>query len=89
MTALVIIAAFIAGVEFNSWYYNIDSLYEANQSKEELINAQFEYMNANEALLDSIAKWDNSFMDTTGETDAYWEYFEAKCRVDSILSTDE
>lgn len=33
-----------------------------------------EYFEKTEALLDSINNWDESFMDTTMETDAYYEY---------------
>lgn len=34
----------------------------------------FEYYEKTEALLDSINKWDESFMDTVMETDVYYEY---------------
>lgn len=37
-----------------------------------------EYYNRTEALLDSINNWDESFMDTVMETDAYYEYELAK-----------
>lgn len=85
MTVLVIIAVFIAGAESNSWYYNIDSLYEANQSKKELINAYDNYNKHCENLLDSIAKYDDSFGDVVAETDAYVEYLEAREKLDSLL----
>lgn len=39
-----------------------------------------EYYNHTEALLDSINNWDESFMDTVMETDAYYEYEMAKER---------
>lgn len=38
------------------------------------IEARNEYYNKTEALLDSIHKWDESFMDSVMETDSYYEY---------------
>lgn len=34
----------------------------------------YDYFEKTEALLDSINNWDESFMDTVMETDAYYEY---------------
>ena len=39
-----------------------------------LCNKNIEYYNKTEALLDSINKWNEPFMDTVMETDTYYEY---------------
>ena len=41
-------------------------------------SAAMEYYDNTEALLDSIYSWDESFMDTVMESDAYYEYEVAK-----------
>lgn len=45
-----------------------------NAGKAKAYSHHIEYFNKTEALLDSINKWDESFMDTTMETDTYYEY---------------
>ena len=50
----------------------------------ELDKANEEYYNKCEALLDSICAWDDSFMDTVGETDAYFEYCEAREKLNNL-----
>lgn len=49
-----------------------------NVGKSEVYKAQYNYYEKTEALLDSIYNWDESFMDTVMETDAYYEYEVAK-----------
>lgn len=49
-----------------------------NVGKSEVYQAQYNYYEKTEALLDSINNWDESFMDTVMETDAYYEYELAK-----------
>lgn len=49
-----------------------------NVGKSEVYKAQYNYYEKTEALLDSIYNWDESFMDTVMETDAYYEYELAK-----------
>lgn len=40
----------------------------------QLAEVQHQYIVKTEALLDSINNWDETFMDTVMETDAYYEY---------------
>lgn len=49
-----------------------------NAGKSTVYSQDYEYYEKTEALLDSINNWDNSFMDTVMETDAYYEYEVAK-----------
>lgn len=35
---VVAVMAFVCGMEFNSWYYNYDSLFEDNQCKREKLH---------------------------------------------------
>lgn len=53
--------------------------------KIELIKAYDAYNKDCEILLDSITSWDNSFMDTTGETDTYCNYMESKKKLYSLI----
>ncbi len=45
-----------------------------NAGKVSVYTEKATYFYKTEALLDSICSWDNSFMDTVMETDAYYEY---------------
>lgn len=47
-------------------------------SNKRQISRYEDYESKCEALLDSIASWDDSFLDTVCETDVYSEYSEAK-----------
>lgn len=49
-----------------------------NAGKSHVYSEREEYYIHTEALLDSINNWDESFMDTVMETDAYYEYELAK-----------
>ena len=56
----------------------IISLICYNTGKSTACGEDFEYFKKTEALLDSMAYWDPTFMDTVMETDAYCEYEEAR-----------
>ena len=49
------------------------------------INAYDRYNKNCETLLDSIASWNNSFLDTTAETDTYCDYIESRKHLDSLI----
>ena len=49
-----------------------------NAGKRTVYEKDYKYFKTTEALLDSINNWDESFMDTVMETDAYYEYKLAK-----------
>ena len=49
-----------------------------NAGKRAVYEKDYKYYKKTEALLDSISNWDESFMDTVMETDAYYEYELAK-----------
>lgn len=49
------------------------------------INAYDRYNKDCETLLDSIASWDDSFLDTTAETDTYCDYIESREHLDSLI----
>lgn len=49
-----------------------------NAGKSTVYEEDYNYFEKTEALLDSINNWDESFMDTVMETDAYYEYELAK-----------
>lgn len=50
-----------------------------------LIGAYDRYNRDCEILLDSIAKWDETFGDGVAETDAYVIYIESREHLDSVL----
>lgn len=45
-----------------------------NAGRNSVYKEEYKYYEKTEILLDSINKWDNSFMDTVMETDTYYEY---------------
>lgn len=49
------------------------------------INTYDRYNKNCETLLDSIASWDDSFIDTIVETDTYYNYLESREYLDSII----
>ena len=56
---------------------------------QELTKSYGEYYDKCEELIDSIISWDDCFLDTAGETDEYYFYYEAKCNVDKLLSVEQ
>ena len=50
-----------------------------------MIDAYDRYNKDCETLLDSIAKWDESFGDNVAETDAYVIYLDSREHLDSVL----
>lgn len=90
ITTICIIAAFIFG-------YMIGTPSKAEEVShiqqisylQELTKSYGEYYDKCEELIDSIISWDNSFLDTAGETDEYYFYYEAKCNVDKVLSSKQ
>lgn len=55
------------------------------RDKSALVNAYDRYNRDCEILLDSIAKWDETFGDGVAETDAYIIYIESREHLDSVL----
>lgn len=74
-------ACFYAGWYLGLKWYNVDSLYEANSFKRELLDSQWDVINRADYLLDKhdIADIDGS--------DEFSDYLDARCRVDSLLMT--
>lgn len=56
---------------------------------QELTKSYGEYYDRCEELIDSINSWDDCFLDTAGETDAYYSYYESKCNVDKLLYSEQ
>lgn len=69
-------ASFLIGSSVKMTSYN---------NQKEVISSYNSYYNHCEALLDSIAANDDSFMDTIGETDAYCDYQAAKDSLNTVL----
>ena len=55
--------------------------------KMELLDEYDKYYKSVEILLDSVVVWDESFMDTTIETDVYFEYYKHREKIDSLYET--
>lgn len=55
--------------------------------KMELLDEYDKYYESVEILLDSVVVWDESFMDTTLETDVYFEYYKHREKIDSLYET--
>lgn len=51
---------------------------------EKLLRAYEQYYNDVETLLDSIAAHNESFMDTEGETDAYYYYILSRKQIEKL-----
>lgn len=79
--AVTVIAAFITGMEFNAWYYNFDSLFEANNFKRELVNKQAIALDKAYKVIDN-----NDLLDTDGSDDMA-DYLHAVEVVDSLYDT--
>lgn len=56
---------------------------------QELTKSYGEYYDRCEELIDSINSWDDCFLDTAGETDVYYSYYESKCNVDKLLYSEQ
>lgn len=81
-TAIAAVSAF-AGFEFNNYWYNNESLYEANKFKRELINAQAKALNLADKVMNRNNLWD------TDGGDAMADYLNAAAKVDSLYSTQK
>lgn len=80
--AIAAVSAFV-GFEFNNYWYNNDSLYEANKFKRELVNAQAKALNLADKVMDRNDLWD------TDGGDAMADYLNAAAKVDSLYKTQE
>lgn len=81
ITVVLVVASFVAGAEFNNWYYNIDSLFEANNLKRELLDAQNNSLMLVDSLMDK-----HELYDADG-SDLMSDYLESREVVDSLLNT--
>ena len=77
------IAAFVAGFEFNDWYYNNDALHEANNFKRELVTAQYKALEEADSLMDKHNLWD------ADGSDLMDNYLKSMNKVDSLYKTQE
>lgn len=57
-SALAAVLAFFTGVEFNSWYYNIDQLYDANEYKRVLLEVEDKALEEADSLIDKHNLYD-------------------------------
>lgn len=94
ITAIIIVAMpLLMGIALGYLMFSPTKAKEANYNtlpyKVELIKAYDVYNRDCEILLDSIASWDDSFMDTTGETDTYCNYIESREKLDSLIHSED
>ena len=80
---ILLVAAFVAGMNVEAWYYNFDNLYEANNFKRVLIEKQAD-------ALDKAAKVinNNNLYDIDGSDDMS-DCLKAYAIVDSIYNTEK
>lgn len=80
-----VVAAFVCGMEFNSWYYNIDHLFEANRYKYRLLEAEEEALQKADSLIDKHNLYD---ADDADGSDLMDEYLKSMNKVDSIIKEE-
>ena len=90
ITLIVVISAFILGYTVGTPSKK-EQIEVENQISylQELTKSYVEYYDKCEELIDSINSWDDCFLDTAGETDVYYSYYESKCNVDKLLSSEQ
>ena len=94
IAAIIIVAMpLLMGIALGYLMFSPTKAEKANYNtlpyKTELIKAYNTYNRDCEILLDSIASWDDSFMDTTGETDTYCNYIESREKLDSLIHLED
>lgn len=94
IVAIAIVAtSLLLGITIGQLIFSPTKAEKANYNtlpyKIELIKAYDAYNRDCEILLDSIASWDDSFMDTTGETDTYCNYIESREKLDSLIHLED
>lgn len=90
ITLIVVISAFILGYTMGTPAKGKQIELENQVSHlQKLTKSYGEYYDKCEELIDSINSWDDCFLDTAGETDEYYFYYEAKCNVDKLLSLEQ
>lgn len=78
---IALAVAFVAGMEFDAWYYDFDGLYEANKFKRVLIEKQADALNKASIVMDN-----NNLYDIDGSDDMA-DYLRASSKVDSLYNT--
>lgn len=78
---IALVITFIAGMEFNAWYYNFDDLFEANNFKRSLIEKQADALDKAAIVIDN-----NNLYDIDGSDDMA-DYLRANAKVDSLYNT--
>lgn len=73
--------SFALGTAFDNWYYNFDSLFEANKFKRVLVEKQGDALDKAAIVIDN-----NELLDKDG-SDAMAEYLSAVAAVDSLYDT--
>ena len=80
-TIIAMLVSFHLGFIFNDWYYNNDGLYEANQFKTKVINAQGKALDKAFKVMDN-----NELFDTDGGDDMT-DFLHQAAIVDSLCNT--
>lgn len=80
---ILLVITFIAGGKFEAWYYNFDSLYEANKFKKVLLEKQADALDKAAIVIDN-----NNLYDIDG-SDAMSDYLTACERVDSLYNIEK
>lgn len=80
---IALVITFIAGMEFNAWYYNFDDLFEANNFKRSLIEKQADALDKAAIVIDN-----NNLYDIDGSDDMA-DYLRANAKVDSLYNTQK
>lgn len=80
---IALVITFIAGMEFDAWYYNFDDLFEANNFKRSLIEKQADALDKAAIVIDN-----NNLYDIDGSDDMA-DYLRANAKVDSLYNTQK
>lgn len=83
-TFLLCILSTIVGIIAGVGYQSAES--KMNEDKEFLLKLLQDYYVTNEVLLDSICAWDANFLDTTAESDAYFNYTLVKSDIEHFTN---
>lgn len=93
VTITIVATSLLMGFTLGYLMFSPTSIEKANYNtlsyKTELIKAYDAHNKDCETLLDSISSWDESFMDTTGETDTYCNYIESREKLDSLIYLED
>lgn len=83
LVVIALVITFIAGMEFNAWYYNFDDLFEANNFKRSLIEKQADALDKAAIVIDN-----NNLYDIDGSDDMA-DYLRACEKLDSLYNNEK